>query len=367
MQVADRAPSAPSMCSSRLFEARLNLLLLLLLQSACSRRCRQEDIEVVATPVQPLLPHSCAVLDVSHGGLCKWWKRVQAHEGKADSACQHTQALRRLGNALHDVPRLHEMRVEHVGLDANAAEALVQTLRGDGREGAGPSAHHNTKVPSRLSFSNNHIGDKGVMRLAQLFHGAAPHSHPGLWPPRIVDLTHNGVGDEGVSALAGALMRDDAAQISELTLWHNDIGANGAAALAKIVAKQPSTLRKLRLWHNNVGSQGAAHIAKAFVDNPFGKLQTLDLAFNSIDDEGAIALADAIAKSPELRLEQIELSSNMVGDRGAERLAAALRSNTYVTRISLDNNEVSDEHAAILQIRSRIERNMEIRGKVVEL
>eukprot|EP00936_MAST-01D_sp_MAST-1D-sp1_P001275 g1275.t1 len=307
------------------------------------------------------------MLDVSHGGLCKWWKRVQAHEGKVDSECQHTEALRRLGDALHDVPKLHEIRVEHVGLDATAAEALVQALRGDGREGAAPSAHLNTKASSRLSFSNNHIGDRGVERLARLLHGATPHSHPGLWPPRIIDLTHNNIGDEGASALAGALVRDDAAPISELTLWHNDIGANGAGALAKIVAKQPSTLRKLRLWHNNVGSQGAAHIAKAFVDNPFGKLQTLDLAFNSIGDEGAIALAAAIAKSPELRLEQIELSSNAVGDSGAERLAAALRSNTYVTRISLDNNEVSEEHAAFLQIRRRIERNMEIRGKVVEL
>ena len=126
-------------------------------------------------------------------------------------------------------------------------------------------------------------------------------------------------------------------------------------------------MRKLRLWHNDVGSQGAVQIAKAFADNPFGRLQTLDLAFNGIGDQGVIALAAAIEKSPELRLEQLELSSNQIGDSGAERLATALRSNTYITRISLDNNDVSEEHAAILQIRSRIERNKEIRGKVVEL
>ena len=293
---------------------------------------------------------------------------MQAHEGRSDPACQHTEAMRRLGGALHDVPKLHETRVEHVGLDAAAAEALVKALRGDGREGAGPAAGHHDTLPSRLSFSNNHIGDIGVKRVAQLLYGdPTPHGHPGLWPPRTLDLTHNSVGDEGASALAAALMRDDAVPVSELTLWHNDIGANGAAALAKLIAKQPGPLRKLRLWHNDVGSQGAVQIAKAFADNPFGRLQTLDLAFNGIGDQGVIALAAAIEKSPELRLEQLELSSNQIGDSGAERLATALRSNTYITRISLDNNDVSEEHAAILQIRSRIERNKEIRGKVVEL
>ena len=159
-------------------------------------------------------------------------------------------------------PPLHGVQTVVAAQAARAAQAVevaeaAKALRGDGREGAGPAAGHHKTLPSRLSFSNNHIGNKGVMRVAQLLYGGpAPHGHPGLWPPRTLDLTHNSVGDEGASALAAALMRDDAVPVSELTLWHNDIGANGAAALAKLIAKPTFSLTKTLAGSIPAGNEG---------------------------------------------------------------------------------------------------------------
>ena len=280
------------------------LLLSLLPAAAQARVCRGTDLEVRAHPGAPTIPRSCKTLDLSHGGLCKWWERTTV--GSSSASCDHSAALIDLAVILSDESvhhaRLQELRLDHNGLSAEEVggfmRKLAATKGSDGGEAPrrGPALTRARPSAPTVSLTNNHIGDKGARAVAEALGSGGGRQRGGgsnlgtagcvLWPPAKLDLTHNGIGDAGATALAAAL--EGAPLLRELVLWHNEVGEEGARALARALKAPTSQLRVLRLWSNSVGDSGAEALAEAVrYGGSLAALHTLDLAENGVGNAGA--------------------------------------------------------------------------------
>ena len=82
-------------------------------------------------------------------------------------------------------------------------------------------------------------------------------------------------------------------------------------------------------------------MAHALQGNRSTTLQRLSLGNNQISDEGATALANAMKGNTTLQI--LYLGSNQISDEGATALAHALQGNTALRGLYLDNNQVSDK------------------------
>lgn len=127
-----------------------------------------------------------------------------------------------------------------------------------------------------------------------------------------LDLKLKRIDDSDLELLTAALKTN--AHLTDLDLSSNDIGPNGARALANT----PS-LRSLNLWQNGVGDDGAKEFAKS------SHLTSLNLSFNFVMVEGAKALSNNTC------LKSLDLSMNQIGNEGAKALAT----NTTLTELNI--------------------------------
>ena len=128
-----------------------------------------------------------------------------------------------------------------------------------------------------------------------------------------LDLTGNNIGAEGAQALASLTA------LTSLNLSFNHIGDAGAQALASLTA-----LTSLELRDNNIGAEGAQALAKLTA------LTSLNLWGNHIGDAGAQALAALTA------LTSLALRDNNIGAEGAQALASL----TALTSLELRDNNI---------------------------
>ena len=64
-------------------------------------------------------------------------------------------------------------------------------------------------------------------------------------------------------------------------------------AMTSKALKSNSKLHQRHLWNNNIGVDGATALAEA-LKNSNATLQSLDLRFNKMEDEGTAAIAEAL-------------------------------------------------------------------------
>ncbi len=117
---------------------------------------------------------------------------------------------------------------------------------------------------------------------------------------------------EDVGALVGWA---GGAELTDLSVFGNEIGDAGAIALAQTTAFP--LLTRLDVGQNQVGADGAVALAQA---TGFPRLTCLDLSINRVGDEGARALAQTTA-FPLLTV--LNLCYNRVSDEAASALAHA--------------------------------------------
>src|SRR5882672_2263328 len=115
--------------------------------------------------------------------------------------------------------------------------------------------------------------------------------------------------------------------LTSLNLWDNEIGDDGARALAALTG-----LTSLNLWDNEIGDDGARALAA------LTGLTSLNLWDNEIGDDGARALAALTG------LTSLNLRGNQIGADGARALAAL----TGLTSLDLSSNQISDDGARAL-------------------
>ena len=107
--------------------------------------------------------------------------------------------------------------------------------------------------------------------------------------------------------------------------WNSEgLVAADAPALTNVLKSEALAQVELQLYHNNIGKEGAAAIAAAGAGGDLPRLKHLHLADNQIGDAGMQALASAFAGGAFRELDTLSLAGNKIDDAGVAALAAAL-------------------------------------------
>lgn len=158
-----------------------------------------------------------------------------------------------------------------------------------------------------------------------------------------LDLSHNELGIDGAAELAAFLRA--APSLTSLDVGTNRIKDEGAAALAAALgANGRCKLASLYAESNELGPQGAEALASFAAGS---SLVTLGLADNLIKDEGAKAMAAALGRAGRSqRLAALDLRSNGIGSTGAQALAAFPRLDTTIGVLYRTDRELRARGAA---------------------
>lgn len=113
-----------------------------------------------------------------------------------------------------------------------------------------------------------------------------------------LNLDSCGIGDDGARYLAEGIAMND--KLEEISLFDNDIGSVGLAAICEAVCRPDCSVRVLSLTRNRIGIAGGSALGEMLVLN--SSLATLYLMQQErkgggIADEGAAAFAHGIAKN----------------------------------------------------------------------
>ena len=234
-------------------------------------------------------------------------------------------------NNLHQVPRLSELDLHHVGMGNQECQSLASALK------------YVDKLRV-LRLSRNPLGH-GISELAKHLH-SVPHL-------KELDLHNTQMGEEEVTALAHSLK--NVTQLSELYLSNNSLG-HGVSELAKHLHNVPH-LKQLRLDNTQMGEEEVTALAHSLKyvaqlselylsNNSLGhgvselakhlhNVRDLHLDDTQMGEEEVTALARALVYLPKLRF--LDLDKNPLG-RGVTELIKCLRSNPR--RFDLDLSEV---------------------------
>ena len=138
------------------------------------------------------------------------------------------------------------------------------------------------------SVADRGLGDAGAAEIAAAF----AERFESFRRLRAVGTQHNGIGPAGAEALARAF--GSLPRLDEWAAYSNRVGPAGAVAIARRM-RVPGAFTKLRvldLGGNGVGDAGCVAIAEAIVDHP--AMEELHLDHNDVGEEGALALAGAM-------------------------------------------------------------------------
>ena len=171
---------------------------------------------------------------------------------------------------------------------------------------------------------------------------------------RCLGLRDSRIGPSAAADLALALL--DNAVLTSLDLGNNDVGFDGAAALAKLLACGSGRLAHLRLDGNNLKARAVKELARALGGN--ATLKSLDLGANHMSASGAGAIAEALRCNS--ALEGLVLSSCYVGSDGAAAIADALRTeNRTLKSIDLSGNMLGRDGVCALALLLRCSTPLE--------
>jgi len=125
-------------------------------------------------------------------------------------------------------------------------------------------------------------------------------------------------------------------RIEALRLNGNGMGRIGITALATILLRTATELRKVDLSNNNIDDVGIEYLTFAIARH--GTLQRLNLSNNSsITIRGWRAIS-TLLEAPRSNLQQLYLQNNEIDDEGAVLFASALTDNCTVRTLDLNGN-----------------------------
>eukprot|EP00667_Euglena_gracilis_P012864 EG_transcript_13251 len=188
--------------------------------------------------------------------------------------------------------------------------------------------------PECLLLAHNHLCDEAVAHLLQ-----------GVHRPAEVSLAHNLVGENGAAALTASLAR--LRGLTRLDLSANQIENEVMAGLLDALNAHP--LLHLNLSNNTLGYEGASALASHIKGNPHFPLSTLDLSLNGIGDDGALVLLEALQKQPYSCLTELDLSYNGITAAGMQRLTETVKETLRVTRLRVEDDELEAAGTAALE------------------
>lgn len=193
-------------------------------------------------------------------------------------------------------------------------------------------------IVNSLCFWKCELGDKGAYYVA-----SALHMLPNIYKVEMLDC---GLGPAACEAFSTALNRRSAgSSLTILRLDHNKLGDQGAAFLSKGLGES-NDLNTLSLSYCGIKTEGVKALSKALLGS--GKLRTLVLEGNVLGADGVSFLADALVEQKTLT--SLNLASTHFANGGDTKedlkaifaLTQALKENTTLCKINLDDNPVGD-------------------------
>ena len=134
-------------------------------------------------------------------------------------------------------------------------------------------------------------------------------------------VSGNRLGDAGTTILCDALRESTVTKVEELDLIYNDIGPDGAKAIAALCAVCASVTKILVGW-NNLRDEGTIILCDALRVSTVSKVQELGLSSNGIGPDGAKAIADLCAVCASLT--RLDVGYNRLGGKGQVTLRKAI-------------------------------------------
>ena len=163
----------------------------------------------------------------------------------------------------------------------------------------------------------------------------------------------NVLRDEGATAICNALQESKVTRVQELDLSENDIGPDGAKAVAAMAAVVGS-LTKILVNNNFLGGKGTIMLCDALRESKVSKVQELHLGSNGIGRDGAKAIAALCAARSAVT--KMLVPDNRLRDEGTTILCDALRESTVskVQELDLINNQIGPNGAKAIAVVSQL-------------
>ena len=152
------------------------------------------------------------------------------------------------------------------------------------------------------------------------------------------------IGDDGAAAVAEML--ENGAPIMALSyidLMDNRIGPRGCEKLGEALSclKVPSKVVTLNLQYNDmIGCEGVMRLGEGLRSN--NMLKQLHLSYCNVGADGALAIAQVLA-FPNTLLKVVNLQGNQIGNDGLVRLSNGIRRTKTLTELNLQDNRISGE------------------------
>lgn len=143
-----------------------------------------------------------------------------------------------------------------------------------------------------------------------------------------LDLRYNNIGQEGMAALSNMLQQEDGCCWSTLYLEGNQLTDN---CFVDTNVSFGSTLVELYLGQNQIGPEGAGALAQGLLDKNC-RLKKLYLESNQIQNAGAKAFYEVLeGQTDESKtLEKLYVENNGIGKEESIRLGRSLNSPTFI-------------------------------------
>jgi len=162
---------------------------------------------------------------------------------------------------------------------------------------------------------------------------------------KTINFGYNNITDEQLLPIVEAIKGGCNASLENLVLDSNiRIGNAGCHVLATLLEDPHCSLQTLELYENQIGNEGATAIAISLSNNT--KLQKLDLGLNQIGNEGATAIANSLSNNTNLKildLNENPFDSSAVGIFCTVLCDTSSVNNTYRSNHTLEELHLSDE------------------------
>jgi len=145
-----------------------------------------------------------------------------------------------------------------------------------------------------------------------------------------LSLAGNHLGDSGADILSAALLQN--IYLARLSLARNSISAVGVEGLAAVLAQD--RLVKLDLHGNHIRSEGLTCLASSLSKNH--SLIDLNVSSNEIGDDGAQALAAVISEETPC-LVTLNLAGNQIASGGSDALSEAFERSSTLASLKLED------------------------------
>ena len=255
----------------------------------------------------------------------------------------HNMVGQGLANMLQNTNHLKKLDGYNNNIDVQCTTILAEALARNkslnvldlsyckkiGDEGAAVLGNGLGRNNSLMKISMNHIQSITSTGWAAFFRGMS-NSKSSL---NELNIGQNNIGDEGALALAATI--DKFKSIKSLDLSMISISANVWVTLLKSLFNPDSVLEKLCLYGNNIDDEVVAFSGGALVNN--STLKSLSLISNrSITGRGWAAFFGRL--SNQNSLENLDVSGNNIDDGGMTVLSNLLGNNTALKSLNLTNN-----------------------------